>query len=198
MYHFLLHDADLYRERLAPAIAASARTSSLAVMQALAVELAPLIDAFARRHFLTSDERPLIGTTNADRLDRRTWRFHAGELLYYTALESLETTVSPGVLRQCVPSEWVGRMFGGSRGVEFQGVPYRPGRAGLHDEADIAAVCKALSDLDPASWRPAVLQDVDESERGEEMEWLRGQFAELRAFFERARTVRGVIVCEEV
>src|SRR5947207_2089173 len=125
MHLFLLHDAAEFRDRLAPALAASWRRRDFGPLRALAAELAPALDAFADRYRLTADERPLLtGLAPAQRFERRLWRHLAGELLLYAAAASPEFPTAPDALAALLPGELVEQAHRGSRDLEFAGVPY--------------------------------------------------------------------------
>jgi hypothetical protein len=82
------------------------------------------------------------------------------------------------------------------RDLDFDGVPYRPGQAGLNETADVARLAAALAHIDPAGWREADLASSDEP--AEELAFARECFAALREMYNRARQASQVVVCEEI
>jgi hypothetical protein len=198
MLLFLLHDAVLFRDRLTPALAASWRRRDFGPLCDLAADLAPTLTAFADRYRLTSDERPLLTRLPPkQRFDRRLWRHLTGELLLYAAVESPEFPTAPGALAAFLTSEVVEQAHRGSRDLEFDGVPYRPGRAGLNDVADVARLAAALAAVDDGTWSPDRMPgDLDADERAEELEDVRDCLADLRSMYRRAQQCGHVLVCE--
>jgi hypothetical protein len=213
MLYFLLHDAATFHRRIAPALAASWRRRDFGAVAALAAELAPALDAFAARYHLTADEQPLLrGVTAGQPFDRRLWRHLAGEVLLYaavdapalqTAPETLATLLAPG---QPGRDEWpldrlapILQAHFGSRDLDFGGVVYRPGHAGLNDTADVARLAAELAAVDPARWTAGDLYGLaDDEERAEELAFARECFAALRAVYEQARANGQVVACEDI
>src|SRR5262245_5899871 len=163
MLYLLLHDADAFHRRLAPALAASWHQRTLAPVADLAAELAPALDAFAERYHLTADEQPLLRRVTADTpIDRRLWRHLAGELLLYAAADAPARQTAPDTLAHLLGAERnasgeagreqsapIRQAHYGSRDLDFGGVAYRPEQAGLNDVADVARLTEYLTAADP-------------------------------------------------
>jgi hypothetical protein len=142
---------------------------------------------------------------SADRpFDRRLWRHLAGEVLLYaaadvpaiqTAADTLAKLTEPGQ-RDAIREAHVG-----SRELDFDGVPYRPGHAGLNDVADVARLAELLSTIDSAGWAATHLTgvpDLDDEDRADELAFARECFTALRAVYDQARVAAQVVVCEDV
>jgi hypothetical protein len=213
MLYFLLHDAETFHRRIAPALAASWQRRDFGPVAALAAELASALAAFAARFHLTTDEAPLLrGVTTGQPFDRRLWRHLAGEVLLYaaadapalqTAPETLAALLAPG---QPGRDEWpldrlapILQAHYGSRDVDFGGVVYRPGHAGLNDTADVERLAADLAAVDPECWTADDLRGLtDDEERAEELAFARECFAALQDVYRQARELGQVIVCEEI
>jgi len=155
---------------------------------------------FADRFHLTADERPLLaGLTAARPFDRRLWRHLAGEVLLYAAADApaIQTAAETlGVLVRPEQRDAVRQAHTGSHDLDFEGVPYRPGQAGLNDTADVIRLADQLAVIDPAGWSEADLTDADE--RAEELAFAREFFTALRDVYVQARTRDQVVVCEDI
>src|SRR5262245_12650498 len=128
MLYFLLHDADAFHRRIAPALAASWHRHSFAPVVALVDELSAALAAFAERYHLTGDEEPLLRhITKGQPFDRRLWRHLAGEMLLYAAADAPPLQTAPDVLAWLVRidgAEPIRQAHFGSRDVDFGGVAY--------------------------------------------------------------------------
>jgi hypothetical protein len=213
MLYFLLHDAETFHRRIAPALTASWRRRDFGPIAALAAELAPALDAFAARYHLTADEAPLLrGVTAGQPFDRRLWRHLAGEVLLYaaadapalqTAPETLATLLAPG---QPGRDEWpldqlapILQAHYGSRDLEFGGIVYRPGHSGLNDTADVERLAAELAAVDSTWWTADDLYGLaDDEERAEELAFARECFAALQDVYRQAREHARVVVCEDI
>jgi hypothetical protein len=216
MLYFLLHDADAFHRRLVPALAASWRRRDFGPLADLAAELIPALDAFADRYHLTAAEEPLLKRlTAALPFDRRLWRHLAGEVLLYAAADAPALQTAPDTLAALLApgqpgrDEWpldrlapILQAHHGSRDLDFGGVIYRPGHAGLNDAGDVARLADDLAAVDPARWTVDDLRAIpdlnDEDERAEELAFARDCFAALRALYGQARERGRVVVCEEI
>jgi hypothetical protein len=200
--YFLQHDAEVFHGRIAPALAASWRRRTFGPIVGLAAELAPTIDAFAERHHLTADERPLLASLTADcPFDRRLWRHLAGEVLLYAAADAPAIQNAADALVTLVstkPRETIRQAHAGSRDLEFDGVPYRPGRAGLNDTAAVGRLATELGVIDPAAWSAESLTSLETDDRLDELAFARECFAGIRDLYERARRANQVVVCEDI
>jgi hypothetical protein len=202
MLYFLMHDADTFHRRIAPALASSWRQRNFGPIVAFVAELAPTLAAFSDRFHLTADEQPLLTQLTAARpFDRRLWRHLGGEILLYaaadaptiqTAAETLATLVSPD------QRETLRQAHIGSRDLDFDGVPYRPGHAGLNDVAEIARLVDELTAIDPAGWSESDLTTVDADDRADELAFARECFVALRTAYEQAQQRGQIVVCEDI
>jgi hypothetical protein len=201
MLYFLLHDANMFHRRITPALAASWRRRSFGPVVALAAELGPAITAFADRYRLTADEQPLLAGLTADRpFDRRYWRHLAGEVLLYAAADAPAIQTAADTLAVLVKPEHRGAVRQahlGSGDLDFDGVPYRPGHAGLNGAADVVRLADELAAIDAESWGAAAFAELgDEDERAEELAFARECLAALRDIYTQARGQ--VVVCEDI
>lgn len=198
MLYFLLHDFDRFRS-WSTALATSWRRRTFTPVISLAADFEPIFAAFTERFHLTPDERPLlIQMTVGQSFDRRLWRHVAGELLLYaaadapaiqTAAESLTLLVSPD------QRETIRKAHAGCRDLAFDGVPYRPGLAGLTDAAAVVRLTDELARIDPAEWDSTNLSEDDPTE---ELAFARACFDDLRTVYEQARRRGQIVVCEDI
>lgn len=201
MLYFLLHDAAAFR-RIATAFAASWRRRNFGPIVELAAELDPVLTAFADRFHLTADERPLLAElTAAHSFDRRLWRHVAGEILLYAAADAPAIQTAPDTLAVLVAPEQLATIqqaHAGSRDLDFDGVPYRPGHAGLNDVTDVARLADELSVIDPAEWTTAQLLARPDDDPAEELAFARECFASLCNVYRQACDQGQVVVCEDI
>jgi hypothetical protein len=196
MLYFLLHDAAAFR-RIAMALAASGRQRNFGPIVELAGELAPAFRNFADRFHLTADERPLVTHLTKNRpFDRRLWRHVAGEILLHgavdvppiqTAAETLTALVMPDQLAT------IRQAHAGGHDLDFDGIPYRPGQAGLNDVADVKRLAGGLAAIDPAHWTMSQLECDDPDD---ELAFARDCFAALRDIYREASELGQVVICE--
>jgi len=198
MQLFQIHDGDFFFRRLGPALARSARLRSFAPLSELANELAVPISESASRFHLTAAEAPLVLTCGAARFSRRLWRHYAGELLLYAAAETPALRTAPDLLARFVAADLVDRIHRGTRDVVFDGIPYRPGQAGLHDRSDLAELSAKLAMIDAAAWTPDTVALESDDDPAEALAFARQCFADLRAMIGSAHAHCQVIVCEEI
>jgi hypothetical protein len=199
MLYFLLHDADAFH-RIASAFAISWRNRDFGPVVDLAANLQTTFADFGEQFRLTADERPLLTQLAADRpFDRRLWRHLAGEALLYAADDAPAIQTAPETLAALVERDQrdaVQQAHAGVHDLEFDGVRYRPGRAGLNDMADVARLANDLAGIDPAGWTEAGLASSDEP--AEEMAFARECFDNLRTLYDQARQRGQVVVCEDI
>jgi hypothetical protein len=202
MLYLYLHDSDAFHRRIAPALAAGWRRRTFGPVVALAAELAPAIAAFAERHHLTADERPLLASLSADRsFDRRLWRHLAGEVLLYAAADAPAIQTAADTLTVLVmpdQGETIRQAHEGSRELDFEGVPYRPGHAGLNDFTHVQRVAADLAAIDRAAWSATALAYLDDDEGADELAFARECFVAVRDLYEQARRNNQVVVCEDI
>jgi hypothetical protein len=195
---FLIHEADFFRDRLGPALAECVRKRSFAPLRSLTNGVRANVEAGAIRDHLTPDEAPLFLRIAHERFSRPLWRHVAGELLLHTAVETPSFPLAPELLSSFMPTELVERLHRGSRDVSFDGVPYRPDAAGLHDVNDVAELARTLSSIDAGTWSADRLAETPPDDRADELDYARQRFRDLRAMFESARDAGLVLVCEEL
>jgi hypothetical protein len=202
MLYFLLHDADAFHHRIAPALARSWRQHTFGPIVALARDLGPAITTFTERFHLTVDERPLLAQLTANRpFDRRMWRHLAGEVLLYAAVDAPPVQTATDTLASLVAShqrDAVRQAHVGSRDLDFDGVPYRPGHAGLNDVADVCRLANELTAIEPAGWTAADLADLAADERIDEVAFAQECFTALSGMYQKARDCGQVVVCEDI
>src|SRR5947209_6384025 len=96
--YYMLLDADLFKRRMSPALAASWRLRSFDPCRALCADLAPLALAFTAG-LPTGPEEPLLCKVARDLpFDRHFWHLLVGELLLYAAAEIPEIQIAPATL----------------------------------------------------------------------------------------------------
>lgn len=198
MQLFLVHDARFLQFELSPVLADCLNRRSFSPAIKLVESVRPRVEVAAARDRLTFEELPLFLNISRLKFDRRIWRHIASELLLYTAIETPSFPLAPELLGQFLPEELVARVHRGSREFSFDGVPYRPDAAGLHNVEDVAELATILRAIDPADWPADRLTETESDERDEELEFAKQRFADLRAMFESANARSQVIVCEEV
>jgi hypothetical protein len=197
MLYFLIHDAESFYDRIAPAVAASWRQRTFRPLAALAEQFQSTVAAFSERFHLTADEQPLLSRLTAEQpFDRRLWRHLSGELLLYTAADVPTIQTAGEELSQLVTADqrdFIHQAQAGSRDLAFDGVPYRSGHAGVNDTEDVARLAEALAAIDPSSW--TVPGDDDAAE---ELAFASAYSATLREMYERAAANRQIVICEDV
>ena len=92
-------------------------------------------------------------------------------------------------------AKFVEQIHSGMREVLFDGVPFRTGRAAMHDPSDLQKLIQALTEIDPESWTLDSVESADDP--AEELAFARQCFVDLRTMFASAHKQRQVIVCEE-
>jgi hypothetical protein len=195
---FLVHDSQWFHDRLCPVLESSYRNHSFAPLAELAPELTPRIAEVSKRYHLTADEQPLVLGCATAAFDRRLWRHFAGELLSYTAADAPAFPTAPELLSHFLSGDLVQRLHRGSRDVDFGGIPFRSGNAGLHTQPDIVELAAALAAVEPNEWSAERLAETPPDERGEELAFARQCFDQLRTLLESARDRGQIIVCEEI
>jgi hypothetical protein len=202
MVYFMLHDAGRFENRILPSLAASSRIRSFAPIVQLASELRPLTDDFANRYCLTSDEQPLLLKLSSDQpFDRRLWRHVAGEILLYAAAEAPPVQTAADTLAIIVSDDQrdvIRQAHAGSRDVSFDGILYRPGRAGMNHAADVDRIAAALTEIDTGAWNVEDLVADLADDPAEELAYAAGCLADLREMYVRARRNGQVVICEEI
>lgn len=201
MLYFLLHDTERYQRRVSPALAASWRQRSFGSIIELAAEIKPTIAAFADQFCLTDDEQPFLTRLSSNQpFDRRLWRHLAGEVLLYAATDAPVIQSAEETLAALVTAEQrsiIREAHAGSRDLEFDGVLYRPGHAGLNDADDVARLAEELVRIEPANWTSADLPD-DVDDPLAELAFASASLAALCELYQIARDHGWVVVCEDI
>jgi hypothetical protein len=201
MLYFLLHDAIAFR-RIATALGASWRRRNFGPIVELAVEFDPIFTAFADRFHLTADERPLLTQLTADQpFGRRLWRHIAGEILLYAAADAPAIQTAPDTLAAIVAPDQITTIqqaHVGSRELDFDGVPYRPGHAGLNDVTDVARLVDEFAVVNPAHWSEGNLPATNDDDAAEELAFARECFTALCDVYRQARACGQVVACEDI
>jgi hypothetical protein len=213
--YFYVHDADHFERRARPALAESWRRRSFEPCRALCTALLPAAAAFAARYHTGPPDALLRRVAEGLPFDRTYWPALVGEVLLYGAAELPEFETAPDTLcrllapDQCLAGPAAREHFApiqqahyGSRDLTFGARTYRPERAGYNAAEDVARLADYLGAVDPLGWTAANLVGlagvVEEGERQEELEYVRGWFPALRELYQRARERRQVVVSEEL
>jgi hypothetical protein len=200
LLYFLLHDAGTFHNRIAPALALCWRQRNFRPLVTLAAELQPDVARFTERYHLTADERPLLMQLTAERpFDRRLWRHLAGEVLLYAAADAPTIQTAADELASLVSfdqQEIIRQAHAGNDELEFDGVRYRPGRAGINGGADVARLATALAEIDPTDWNSAAAES--EVDTAEELAFDSECLAALREMYSQAAARNQVVVCEDI
>jgi hypothetical protein len=209
--YFLVHDADLFHDRITPALTASWRRRSFVLCRELCVSLLPAVLEFRDRYHTGPDEPLLARIIDGLPFDRDLWRLLVGEVLLYAALDVPELQTAPETLAQLVggpeqqpndtprehwPLTWQAHL--GSQELLF-GTFFRPEHAGFNGVADVRRLAADLDGIDPAIWTASVLRDLagpDAEDQEDELAFARDCFADLRGLYQRAAAAGQVIVAE--
>jgi hypothetical protein len=210
--YFLLLDAEAFHERLVPPLAAAWRQRSFQPCRPLADWLAPACAALRDGFLAPTSEPLLVAVARGVPFDRHTWRLLAGEALLVAAAEMPEIQTAPEALRCLLaPGTFdkpqrhrdcytpIEQAHFGSRDLTFGGAIYRPDHAGYNDLPDVTRLADYLSGVDAAGWQVEALerlQELDEEERAEELDFAREWFGPLRDLYRRAAEQKQIVVCE--
>jgi hypothetical protein len=202
MLYLLLHDSDSFHSRITPALAAGWRSRSFGPLGALAGELRSQVRIFAEQFHLTAGEQPLLLRLSADQpFNRRLWRHLAGEVLLYAAADAPPIQTAAETLAALVAAdqrEVIAHAHRGSRDLDFDGVLYRPGCAGINEVPDVASIAKGLATIDAEGWDVNDLPPDMADEPAEELAFAVECFAALRDLYVGARGNNYVVICEEI
>jgi hypothetical protein len=196
MRHFVIHDSSFFFQRFGPALGQSYRSRTFSPIGRLIEQVESQMSAFADRYRLTDDEWPMVLACREHAFSRSLWRHYAGELLLHAAADAPSFPLAPDLLEKFLPPSLVARIHRGSRDVVFDGIVYRPGMAGLHDQSDVVRLATELAAIDPGAWTVEAIESSDDP--AEELAFARQGFADLRAMIESAHLQDRVIVCEEI
>jgi hypothetical protein len=210
--YFLVHDPAVLDGLLRPALARAWRQRSFAACIGLCRDLAAAQD-YVRRYHINLNETVLA---HVDELtfDTTLWRTLAGELLLFAAHEvpelplpsaTLICLLSPDHRPDCPgdPAERspIHQGLFGTRELRFGPVVYRPDSAGLNDPDDVARLAAYLAAVRPETWSAAdlaALPDLDETDRGDELQLAREWFGALVDLYTRSADCSRSIVLEQI
>jgi hypothetical protein len=210
--YFLVHDAAIFEERLRPALARSWHTRNFEPCRSLCAEMLAAAQTYKDRYHL-GDATSFVAQVAAGLpFDRDWWRMLAGELLLFTAVEIPEFQTSADTLCCLLAPDYdpasnqtpellpaILQAHRGSRDLMFGTTVYRPDRAGLNTRSDVRRLADWLETVDPLVWNSAPLvnvEDMDEDDRAEELEFVREWFPVLVELYRRVRD-RGQLLIHE-
>jgi hypothetical protein len=211
--YFLLLDADPFRRRITPALAASRRQRSFEPCRDLCTDLLPAVEAFRQRYHMGPDEALLSQVLHGLPYDVDFWRSLAGEVLLYSAAEVPDFQTAPETLCCLLAPERyregdvprgrfapIQQAHFGARDLVFGSAFFRPDHAGWNDAADVLRLAKYLTEVDPDRWQPndllALPEVGDAEEAAEELLFARERFVPLREMYQRAAGAGQIVVCE--
>ena len=191
--YFLVHDPAVLGQ-LRSALALAWRQRDFAACAGLCRDWTGAAREYARLYQIHFDETVLAHVEGLP-FDRALWRTLAGELLLFAARETPDLPLPASTLMVLLTSgrrperpasradfQPIHRALHGTRDLTLGPVVYRPDNAGLNDPKDVAELALALGAVRPESWTPSDLvglPDLDEADRGEELELAREWFAVL-------------------
>lgn len=213
--YFLCLDAETFADRIRPALAASWRQRSFEPCRSLCTEFIPAAEDYTRRYHTGEEETLVARVAEGLPFDRASWRLLAGEILLFAAseipefpsnAEALSCLLAPDAVREkelCrerfAPIQQV---LWGSSDVRFGSAVYRPDRAGLNEEADVARLANYLAAIEPQHWMADALRLLpdleEEDDRDDELTFVREWFPVLVELYQQARTLRRVVVVESI
>jgi hypothetical protein len=198
-HYFLILNAELFHQRISPALTAGWFQRSFEPCRALCRSLQTTAQNFRDRYHAHIE--PLTLKVEAGLpFDRNLWRLLVGEVLLFSAHELPLLRTAPATLELLVGEEQQTTMrqaHHGSRDVKLGGF-YRPDQAGWNDPADVRRIAAFLDVIDERLWSSASLAELvgPEREEQEEERTFAGQcLHELRDLYRRS-VGDNVIVCE--
>jgi hypothetical protein len=211
--YFLVIEGELFHEQLRPALAEAWRWRSFAPCRSVCLALMPAVAAARERYHLTESEPFLAEVARrVPPYHRHRWHHLAGELLWYSAVDTPLVETSPDSLARLAGQtmeqperrEQASPLFHlhyGARDLAFGGGYYRPDQAGYNDAGDVARLAAHLRAIQSETWDPASLTGLPgmetEEERVEETAFVRDWFPALVALYEQARAAGHIVVCEQ-
>ncbi len=226
MDYFLVLPADLFEERIRPALARSRRTRSFEPCRDLCQSLFPAARAFRERYHSGSVESLVERLAEGLSFDRELWKQLAGEVLLFAAVEIPEFQLAADTwCCLLAPELYQARLAGidpadsqaylgtrersapiqqalwGACDLTFGPAIYRPDQAGLNSRADVVRLAGYLEEIDPADWRESALEGLrgcEPDDRAEELAYAEEWFPELRSLYQRVRDNGQILVCERI
>jgi hypothetical protein len=213
--YFLCLDAEMFTERIRPALAASWRQRSFEPCRSLCVELLPAARDYAQRYHTGDEETLLAQIVRGVPFDRACWRLLVGEVLLFAAVEVPEFPSNAETLGCLLAPEQhrdettprqrfapIQQILRGSRDVTFGAAVYRPEQAGYNDAGDVARLAAYLATVRPEKWTIEQLQNLpdvtDDDERADELDFVREWFPVLVELYQRTQARRRVLVIENI
>jgi hypothetical protein len=210
--YFYVHEGDSFHQQLVPSLTAAWQQRSLQPCRAFCERLLPRVEEFTSQFRLGAGDSLVNRVVQGLPFSKDTWRHLVGEVLLYAAVEVPELTTASDTLCCLLAPEKYGAEFvpraqlapiqqvhHGSRDLILGGF-YRPNAAGYNDSEDVARLATYLAEVRPAEWKCEDLdewrEDAEPDEVGEELEFARERFADLRSLYEAAAAGRRVIVME--
>jgi hypothetical protein len=205
LHYFYLLNGIWFANRMQPALAESWRRRSFAPCLPLCRELddaAPVADDSVVRLILAGLA-----------YDRVLWHALIGECLIYGAEAMPRLALAPDALCCLLAPERLGadaadaarrspieQMHFGAKELRFAGGWHRPDHVGWNDSADVERQTEYARAVDPRSWSAAALTPLpdlaNDSEREEELAYVRDWWPALVDWYQQAHAARQVIVCE--
>jgi hypothetical protein len=201
--YFLLLDADVFHDRLRPALVVAWRTRHFAPCVEVCQQLLGQAHAFAERFHLGSEEPLLAAVARGDvPFDRLLWQHLAGELLWFGAADIPDVVTDCDTLSSVVRDTRVRDVCFGCQDLTFGGGFYRPDHAGWSDVMQVSQLAAFLAGVRPEEWaadslvgQPGLMTPEDCEE---ELEYIRQWFSALVEMYRQAAVRRQVMVVEEV
>ena len=213
--YFLCLDAEMFTERIRPALAAIWRQRSFEPCRPLCAELLPAARDYTRRYHTGDEETLLAQVVRGIPFDRAYWRLLVSEVLLFAAVEipefpsnaeTLCCLLAPEHDRDgTIPRERfapIQQVLRGSRDLTFGAAVYRPEQAGYNDAGDVARLAAYLAAINPEDWTIEHLQNLpdmtDDDERADELAFVREWFPVLVDLYRRTQAQRRVLVIESI
>jgi len=213
--YFLCLDAEMFTERIRPALAAIWRQRSFEPCRPLCTELLPAAQDYTRRYHTGDEETLLAQVLRGVPFDRAYWRLLVGEVLLFAAVEIPEFPSNAETLCCLLAPEQhrsgttprerfapIQQILCGSRDLTFGAAVYRPEQAGYNDAGDVARLAAYLAAINPEDWTIEHLQNLpdmtDDDERADELAFVREWFPVLVDLYRRTQAQRRVLVIESI
>jgi hypothetical protein len=213
--YFLCLDAEMFTERIRPALAASWRQRSFEPCRPLCVELLPAARDYAQRYHTGDEETLLARIVRGVPFDRACWRLLAGEVLLFAAVEVPEFPSNAETLCCLLAPERhrdettprprfapIQQILRGSRDLTFGAAVYRPEHAGYNNSDDVTRLAAYLAAVRPEEWTIEQLQNIpdvaDDDERADELAFVREWFPVLVELYQRTQAQHRVLVIENI
>jgi hypothetical protein len=214
-HYFLMHDAAWFQHVFCTSLAQSWRDKSFQPCQSLCAELTAAARTFADSYRVSTEGSLVAAVAAGLPFDRRLWRGVVGEALLFGAREIPEIDLAVDSLTRLLapsnepclagPRELLPPILQahfGARDLEFGRAIYRPEQVGMNDLSRVRRLTEYLASVDASAWTADDLaspeKEVDEEDRGAELDYVRTCFAALRLLYEKAGEGQQIIVCESL